>query len=86
MPTDGQRYMDAFHAVVTGIADPATASDLDPKALRQVEVAVQVSNTALVNLLEAKGVFMAAELLTYQANSMEGMKSLYETKVGHPLV
>lgn len=82
-PVNLGRYLDAGHAMQTGVAakmsanSPQAADETSPKHLRVGVNASMVSNTALVKLLLAKGVITEDELWKSLADEMETERDRY---------
>lgn len=77
------RYRAAVHAVQSGVA---TMMNYDPnstsrKHLRTGVNSALVSNTALVKLLEAKGLISGDEYMTALADEMEAERDRYRQEI-----
>ena len=80
---DKKRYMDACHAMQSGVAlkmnrDP---KDTNPKHLRVGLNSAMVSNGALVELLISKGLITEGEMFEALADKMEEEVRLYESEL-----
>jgi hypothetical protein len=80
---DEQRYLDACHAMQTGVAVMMNyrPSETDPKHLRVGVNSAMVGNAALVRLLSAKGVFTLDEYYKELADEMEREAGRYSDEV-----
>jgi hypothetical protein len=86
MSNDNKRYLDAAHAMQTGVAflmnSPEDDSkETEPKHLRVGINAAMADQDGLVTLLIEKGVFTQEEYLEAVADSMERERDLYQQRV-----
>ena len=84
---DRQRYLDAAHAVQTGLAmlEHTSPRMFEPKHLRVGIDTSKVEHAGLVTLLISKGIFTEAEYFTAMADAMEAEKARLEAEIGAKL-
>jgi hypothetical protein len=88
---DHQRYLNAAHAMQSGVALDLNANDdsLNPKHLRVGVNSAMSDHGALVKLLIDKGIFSEQEYMKVIADFMEREKESYERKhsqrLGRPI-
>lgn len=83
MTDDHQRYLDAAHAMQTGVAMTMEyePKETQPKHLRVGVNAAMVEHSALAGLLIAKGLITEEEYLAALAKGMEDEADKYQTRV-----
>jgi hypothetical protein len=78
MTEDERRYLDACHAMQSGVAFRKDKSDQEPKHLRTGINSAMVSDKALTLLLVEKGIFTLEEFQKKLADCMEEEAKSYE--------
>jgi hypothetical protein len=88
--TDRQRYLDAVHAMQSGVAMKMNfeAAETTPKHLRVGVNAAMCDHTALAELLIGKGVITHDEYIAAVADEMERERDRYQqwlvARLGNP--
>jgi hypothetical protein len=85
---DRQRYLDAAHAVQSGIAmlEHTNPRLFEPKHARVGIDTAKVEHGGLVTLLMSKGLFTEAEYIAAMADAMEAEQQRSEAELGCKLV
>lgn len=76
-----QRYLDAGHAMQTGVEFYDDKRDQTPKSLRVGVNSAMVEHSALAGLLMRAGVFTPLEYVTALADEMEREAQRYQRKI-----
>lgn len=79
---DNERYINACHAMQSGVAfTMQTSKECEPKHLRVGVNSALCSHAALVRILIAKGFFTEAEYVKEQADEMEREVARYANSI-----